>query len=97
MTITSYRDLLVWQKGIVLATEVFKTAKALPYRDHQGIGLQLQRAAVSIPSNVAEGSARGLGRSSGLAKLGRIEASRDEQVPAYLTRSSWGISAIPDP
>jgi four helix bundle protein len=51
------------QKGIVLATEVFKSAKALPYRDHQGIGLQPQRAAVSIPSDVAEGWARGLGRS----------------------------------
>jgi four helix bundle protein len=44
MTLTSYRDLIVWQKGVV------------------GIGLQLQRAAVSIPANVAEGWARGAGR-----------------------------------
>jgi four helix bundle protein len=63
MTVNSYRDLIVWQKGVALATDVFTTARAMPYRDHMGIGVQLQRSAVSIPSNVAEGWARGLGRS----------------------------------
>ena len=58
----SYRDLVVWQKGVVLATDVFNVARTLSYRDHQAIGSQMQRAAVSIPSNVAEGWARGRGR-----------------------------------
>jgi len=63
MSINSYRELLVWQKGIDLATDVFRTARALPLRDHLAIGTQLQKAAVSIPANVAEGWARGPGRS----------------------------------
>jgi four helix bundle protein len=89
MTITSYRDLLVWQKGIVLATEVFKTAKALPYRDHQGIGLQLQRAALSIPSNVAEGWARGLGAHIPSTFVWRSEAKRS-------CRPTWRSASGPE-
>jgi four helix bundle protein len=61
MKTNSYRDLVVWEKGVALATEVFRTTRALSYRDHQAIGVQIQRAAVSIPSNIAEGWARGLG------------------------------------
>lgn len=62
MPIHSYRDLLVWQKAVVLATDVYRLAREFERRDRT-LAEQLQRAAVSIPSNVAEGWARGPGRS----------------------------------
>jgi four helix bundle protein len=62
MPIHSYRDLVVWQKAVVLATDVYRLARGFERRDRT-LADQLQRAAVSIPSNVAEGWARGAGRS----------------------------------
>jgi four helix bundle protein len=57
-TITSFRDLLVWQKSLDLSVRIYRMARKLP-RDEQGaIGYQLRKTAVSIPSNVAEGCAR---------------------------------------
>ena len=55
--INSYRDLLVWQKGMALAKQVYRMTEAFP--DHERFGLMAQmRAAVSLPSNIAEGQAR---------------------------------------
>ena len=56
----SFRDLVVWQKGIELAVVVYKISEKFP-RSEQfgGLTSQTRRAAVSIPSNVAEGKALG--------------------------------------
>ena len=62
MPIQSYRDLVVWQKSMSLATRVYVVARGLPHHDRSTLGAQLQRSAISIPSNIAEGWARGLGR-----------------------------------
>lgn len=56
--IQSYRDLEVWQMGMQLAEEVYRLVAALPRQEAYGLTAQLQRAAVSIPSNIAEGHAR---------------------------------------
>jgi len=56
--ITSYRDLLVWQKGMDLVTEVYRITRKLPAHEAYGLAAQMQRAAVSIPSNIAEGFGR---------------------------------------
>ncbi len=56
--IKSYRDLLVWQKAMELVVDVYGIAKALPPDERYGLGGQLRRSAVSIPSNIAEGQAR---------------------------------------
>lgn len=53
-----YRDLLVWQKGITLVKEVYLLTKAFPADERFGLISQMRRAAVSIPSNIAEGQAR---------------------------------------
>lgn len=55
----NFRDLLVWQKGIDIIVEVYEIAALLPSEEKYGFKSQLQRAAVSIPSNISEGSSRG--------------------------------------
>ncbi len=58
MAVKDYRDLEVWQEGIRLALAVYKATKQFPTEERYGLMSQLQRAAVSIPSNVAEGYAQ---------------------------------------
>jgi four helix bundle protein len=53
-----YRDLVVWQKGIALAREIYLLTKKLPSDEKFGLVSQMRRAAVSVPSNIAEGQAR---------------------------------------
>ena len=62
MEIRSYRDLKVWQLGIDLVCQVYGITKFFPKSEIYGLTSQLQRAAVSVPSNVAEGHARGSSR-----------------------------------
>jgi four helix bundle protein len=57
-TIKSYRDLLAWQKAMGLVELVYAVTRGLPPEERFGLTSQLRRAAVSIPSNIAEGHAR---------------------------------------
>lgn len=54
----SFRELVVWQKGMDLAEGVHRATQTLPSVDLWTLGTQLRRAAASIPSNVAEGFSR---------------------------------------
>jgi four helix bundle protein len=54
----SYRDLEVWQKSMSLAKEVYQVTSSFPTDEKFGLTNQMRRAAVSIPSNLAEGHAR---------------------------------------
>ena len=54
----SYRDLVAWRKAMNLVTEIYKTTLTFPPYELYGLSNQLRRAAVSIPSNIAEGQAR---------------------------------------
>jgi four helix bundle protein len=54
----SYRDLVVWQRGILLVRKIYELTRAFPQHEVYGLTSQLRRAAVSIPSNLAEGPAR---------------------------------------
>lgn len=58
MKVNSYKDLIVWQKSFRLAKEVYSLTKSLPKSEQYGLASQLQRCAVSIPSNIAEGQQR---------------------------------------
>lgn len=53
-----YRDLIVWQKGIEVTKLTHSLTRAFPADDKFGLVSQMRRAAVSIPSNIAEGQAR---------------------------------------
>ena len=56
--IQTYRDLIVWQKSMKLVTSVYELTKQFPATELYGLTSQIQRAAVSIPSNIAEGYGR---------------------------------------
>ena len=49
----------VWKDSIALAGDIFRHARAFPRQAQFSLGLQMQRSAVSVPSNIAEGAARG--------------------------------------
>jgi len=53
--IHSFRDLVVWQKGMDLVTEIYRLSQKFPKDEVFGLTSQIRRAAVSIPSNIAEG------------------------------------------
>lgn len=55
-----YSDLVVWQKAMDLVTDIYKITAALPVEERFGLSSQARRAAVSIPSNIAEGHGRKL-------------------------------------
>ena len=56
--VQSYKDLIVWQKSMSLVKEVYTITSKLPQYEMYGLANQLRRAAVSIPSNIAEGQQR---------------------------------------
>ena len=58
MNLKSYRDLEVWQKSMDLVVECYQITKKFPKAESYGLTSQLQRAAVSIPANIAEGRER---------------------------------------
>ena len=58
-TIHSYKELVVWQKSIKLVKEVYLLTENFPKSEMFGLSSQMRRAAVSIPSNIAEGRCRG--------------------------------------
>ena len=58
MTVKSYQDLEIWQKAMDLAEESYRITKDFPKSETYGLCSQLQRAAVSIPANIAEGRGR---------------------------------------
>ena len=55
---SNFKELMVWQKAIDLVTEIYKITRAFPKEEVFGLVSQMQRAAVSIPSNIAEGHER---------------------------------------
>ncbi len=58
MTVKDYKELKVWQKGIEIADRVYSVTAGFPRDEAYGLTSQMRRAAVSVPSNVAEGFVR---------------------------------------
>ncbi|MCL2861921.1 MAG: four helix bundle protein [Firmicutes bacterium] len=56
--IKNYKDLEIWQMGMLLAKKVYALTKKLPKEEIYGIVSQMRRSVVSIPSNIAEGQSR---------------------------------------
>lgn len=58
MALKSYKDLIVWQKAIELVALIYRRTATFPKDETYGLRQQIRRAAVSIPSNIAEGQCR---------------------------------------
>jgi four helix bundle protein len=56
--VQSYRELVAWQKAMDFTAEVYRVTRKFPKEELYGVTSQLRRAAVSIPSNIAEGQGR---------------------------------------
>lgn len=54
----NFKELKVWQKGLDIAVKSFKLTESFPREERFGLSAQINKAAVSIPSNIAEGSSR---------------------------------------
>ena len=61
MQAKAYRDLIVWQRAMDLVVDVYRLSSGFPRQELYGLTGQVRRAAVSIPSNLAEGQGRGKG------------------------------------
>lgn len=58
MKLQNYKELIVWQKSVDLVEKVFQVTRTFPQTEVYGIVNQMRRAAVAVPSNIAEGAGR---------------------------------------
>lgn len=77
MPVRNYKDLIVWQKSMDLAAEIYSLIKKLPKEETYSLSDQMRRAAISIPSNIAEGKSRS-SQKEFLYFLGIAKGSRAE-------------------
>jgi len=56
--VSGFKDLAIWQRGVKLTEEIYRITSMFPPEEKFGLSSQLRRAAVSIPSNIAEGFTR---------------------------------------
>lgn len=74
---SSFKDIVAWQKSHELIIKVYKTTRTLPDSERHGLSSQFQRAAVPIPTNIAEGCKR-LGKSDKLCFMNIAQGSLKE-------------------
>ena len=55
MKVKSYQELIAWQKAMDLVEDVYRASKSFPKEETYALTSQIRRAAVSVPSNIAEG------------------------------------------
>ena len=91
--IKSYKELIVWQKSIELVKEVYKATDKLPKAELYALTSQMRRAAVSIPSNIAEGYKR-RNRGEYLQFLGIADASAAELLNAKRIKHKLWVLAF---
>lgn len=98
-----FRDLMVWQKSMQLAVEVYKLTKNFPREEVYGLTSQIRRSAISIPSNIAEGHGRlnarefrqflGVARGSTYELQTQLELARSLEIaPAGLIEGATRLS-----
>jgi four helix bundle protein len=87
--VQSYRDLVIWQKAMELVTEIYRTTQNFPKEELFGLTSQVRRAAVSIPSNIAEGHAK-LSRKEYQHSLGHARGSLAELETQIIIAQNLG-------
>ena len=69
--IKSYKDLLIWQRGMTLCKDIYILTKEFPVQEQYGLTSQMRRCAVSVPSNIAEGFGRSTASLINFLKISR--------------------------
>lgn len=87
--IKDYKDLVVWQKAMELVTAIYRATQTFPKEELYGLTSQLRRAAVSVPSNIAEGQGR-LTRGEFRQFLGQAKGSLSELETQLLIAHNLG-------
>jgi four helix bundle protein len=91
-----FRKLVVWQKAIALVTEIYRTTQSFPGDERFGLTAQLRRAAVSVPSNIAEGQGR-LSKGEFRQFLGHAKGSLCEVETQLVIANNLGYLPHPEP
>ena len=89
MKVQSYKDLLVWQKAMLITKDVYLLVRNLPKEELYSLSDQIRRSAISIPSNIAEGQERNSTRDF-VHFLNIAQGSRAELETQLLICSSIG-------
>ena len=95
MAVESYRDLIVWQKAMALAVAIYEQTRTFPREEAYGLTSQLRRAAVSVPSNIAEGQGRTT-TNDFLRFLGIAAGSLQEMETQLILAARLGYLAEPN-
>ncbi|MCX6872626.1 MAG: four helix bundle protein [Verrucomicrobia bacterium] len=93
-TLSSYRDLEVWKKSIDLVEQIYLASKGFPADERFGLTSQIRRAAVSVPSNIAEGAAR-FGTGEYLQSLSVASGSLAESETQLIVANRLDMLALP--
>ena len=88
--IRNFRDLVAWQKAMLLAREVYQTTRGFPKEEVYGLTSQMRRAAVSIASNIAEGQSR-QSRGEFLRSIGHARGSLAELETQSILAADLGF------
>jgi len=91
-----HKELIVWQKAMEMVTEIYRLTRNFPKEEMYGLVSQMRRAAVSIPSNIAEGQGR---QSKGEFRqfLGIARGSYAELETQIEIAKNLGFLTIPNP
>lgn len=90
-----YRDLVVWQRAVDLVTEIYRRTALFPNQERFGLTSQLRRAAISIPSNIAEGQGR-VTRGEFRQFLGQARGSLMEMETQLIIARNLGYLGEPE-
>ncbi|MBP7760729.1 four helix bundle protein [Candidatus Saccharibacteria bacterium] len=91
----NYKELTVWQKSIALVKEIYIVTRQLPTEEKYGLSDQLRRAAVSIPSNIAEGQKRlGKAESIRFASIA-IGSAAEVETQLIIVQELYGLDTSP--
>ena len=94
-TIQNHRDLEAWQIAMDLTTETYRLTEVFPSKEMYGLQSQMRRAAVSVPSNIAEGQARTTGAAiNHLSIAGGSLAELDTQLEVAIRLKYLTVAAV---
>lgn len=91
-----FRELIVWQKAMEMVTEIYRATQTFPSDERFGLTSQLRRAAVSVPSNIAEGQGR-LTKGEFRQFLGNAKGSLAEVETQLMISRNLGYLSDPQP